>query len=79
MTVYPTPVVARRHYPGERFSLTPKMRLAVLCVAIFAVIILNMTAIIVTLATLGWKVHARMLGALSAPSVLSIPSTLVDR
>jgi hypothetical protein len=53
--------------------------LDVFIVALFAVIILNLTAIIVTLATSGWKVHARMLTALSAPNVPSIPSTLVDR
>jgi hypothetical protein len=55
------------------------MRLAVLSVAIFAVIILNMTAIIVTLATLGWKVHARMLGARFVPSVPNTQNTLVDQ
>jgi hypothetical protein len=53
MIVWPTPVVARRHYPGESYNSTLKMRLAVLYVVIFAVTILNMTATIVTLATLG--------------------------
>jgi hypothetical protein len=49
--------------------------LDVFIVALFAVIMLNLTAIIVTLATSGWKVHARMLTALFAPSVPSTQNT----
>jgi hypothetical protein len=45
--------------------------LGVFIVALFAVIMSNMTAIIVTLATPGWKVFVRMPGAPSAPSDLN--------
>jgi hypothetical protein len=58
--------------PRSSYSLTLRRILDVFIVALFAVIMLNMTATIVSLATLGWKVFVRMPGARSAPSVPSI-------
>jgi hypothetical protein len=57
--------------PRSSYSLTPRTKLGVFIVALFAVIMSNMTAIIVTLATPGWKVFVRMPGAPSAPSDLN--------
>jgi len=60
--------------PRSSYSSIPRTKLDVFIVALFAVIMLNLTAIIVTLATSGWKVFVRMLTVLSAQNAQNIPN-----
>jgi hypothetical protein len=60
--------------PRSDYSSTLRKILGVFIVALFAVIILNLTAIIVILATSGWKVFVRMSTVLSVQNAQNIPS-----